>query len=131
MLGAQSMLIRRETTQVAIVDDDASVRKALVRLFEAAEYSARAYGSAAEFLEALDQRIPECLVVDFHMPNMNGLELLRHLSRTGNSIPTIVITAYDEAEVRDNCIAAGASAYFAKPVRQNVLIEAVEKIVGI
>jgi FixJ family two-component response regulator len=115
--------------QIAIVDDDASVRKAIGRLFEPKKFGVNAYSSAAELLASLDKRKPDCLIVDFHMPNMNALELLGHLNHTGQFIPMIIVTAFDEAKNRENCMAAGACAYFSKPIRRNVLMDAVEKII--
>ena len=74
------------------MDDDPSVLKALARLLRARAFEARTYGSAREFLSALHEGLPECLIVDLQMPDMTGLELQRHLTRSGLRIPTIVIT---------------------------------------
>ena len=65
------------------------------------------------------------MIVDLQMPNMTGLELQHHLARTGIKIPTIVITAHDEAGTRERCIAAGAAAYLLKPVRKAALLTAI------
>ena len=102
--------------RVAIVDDDASVRKALSLLLDAFSFEADTYGSAAEFLQSLPAVIPECLIVDLQMPEMTGLELQRHLVRDGFNIPTIVITAHDEFGAQERCQSAGAKAYLLKPI---------------
>ena len=115
--------------QIAILDDDASVRKALVRLFETSRYKVKTYASAEEFLVALDQNIPECMVVDLQMPGMTGLELLFHLRRCEINIPTIIITAFDKSATRETCISAGASAYLLKPIRKNVLMAAIDDVI--
>jgi FixJ family two-component response regulator len=112
--------------QIAILDDDASVRKALVRLFETSRYRVTAYPSAAEFLAALDRHTPECIVADLQMPNMTGLELLLQLKRGEVKIPMIIITAFDESATRQKCIGAGASAYLLKPVRKATLMTAID-----
>ncbi|WP_141379621.1 response regulator transcription factor, partial [Bradyrhizobium japonicum] len=80
---------------IAIVDDDPSVLKALSRLLRTRAIDTRTYESARDFLNALPKEPtgtwPECLILDLQMPEMNGLELQRHLNRSGIQIPTIVI----------------------------------------
>ncbi|HUL86672.1 MAG TPA: response regulator [Pseudolabrys sp.] len=122
----QTMVMATRYVQVAILDDDASVRKALVRLFETSRYQVKAYASAGDFLATLDQNMPECIVADLQMPNMTGLELLSYLKRGRIDIPTIIITAFDEPTTRAQCISAGASAYLLKPVRKTALIAAID-----
>jgi FixJ family two-component response regulator len=114
---------------VAIVDDDASVRKALARLLNVSAFEPRAYSSGVEFLESLTTFAPECLVVDFQMPEMNGFELCEELMRAGVRIPTIVITAHDDSSCRERCRAVGA-AYLLKPLDQAVLVSAIDRAIG-
>jgi FixJ family two-component response regulator len=111
--------------RVAIVDDDASVRKALARLLSAYSFDIITYGSASDFLKALGVGQPQCLVLDLHMPDITGLDLQRHLLRAGISIPTIIITAYDEPGVRERCYTAGAAAFLVKPLNDALLVNAI------
>jgi FixJ family two-component response regulator len=113
--------------RIAVVDDDAAVRKALMRLLEASSYEVQGFDSAGELIAALPHGVPDCMIVDLQMPNMTGLELQHHLARGGIKIPMIVITAHDEPGTREMCIAAGASAYLLKPLRKAVLIAAINK----
>lgn len=110
---------------IAIVDDDPSVLKALARLLTARAFQIRTYTSAREFLRTLPDGLPECLIVDLQMPDMTGLELQRHLTRTGVRIPTIVITAHNEAGARERCELAGASAFLSKPLQDTLLLAAI------
>jgi FixJ family two-component response regulator len=110
------------TARIAIVDDNASVRKALMRLLQASSYTVDTYESAGEFLASLNQRIPDCLIVDLQMPTTDGLELRISLTRAGIGIPTIMITGYDEPGSRERCSAAGAAAYLLKPIQKTELI---------
>ena len=110
---------------IAIVDDDPSVLKALARLLTARAFQIRTYTSAREFLRTLPDGLPECLIVDLQMPDMTGLELQRHLTRTGVRIPTIVITAHNEAGARERCESAGASAFLSKPLQDTLLLAAI------
>ena len=103
--------MHKSNRRIAVVDDDASVGKALMRLLETSSYAVQSFQSAREFLFYLSDGHPECMIVDLQMPNMTALELQEHLARTGIKIPTIVITAHDEPGTRERCIAAGAAAY--------------------
>jgi FixJ family two-component response regulator len=115
---------------IAIVDDDPSVLKALTRLLRAHAYHARTYGSARDFLATLDAGLPECLIVDLQMPEMSGMELQQHLTRSGIQIPTIVITAHGNGGIRERCEAAGAMAFLRKPVQDTSLFAAIDRAIG-
>jgi FixJ family two-component response regulator len=112
--------------RIAIVDDDAAVRKALTRLLKAANYQPDAYASVEEFLAALGDNVPECLLVDYQLPKMTGLDLQAHLQETGASIPVIIVTAHNEPKIRESCIILGASAFLAKPVGKKELLAAIQ-----
>jgi FixJ family two-component response regulator len=115
----------RERRHVAVVDDDESVRKALMRLLSAHSFEARSYASADDFLKSLHAGQPGCLVLDLQMPEVSGLDLQHRLQRSGISIPTIIITAHNESGVRDRCEAAGACAFMVKPLDAPALIAAI------
>jgi FixJ family two-component response regulator len=110
---------------IAIIDDDPSVLKALSRLLRSHACRAKTYESAQAFLEALPSGLPECLVVDWQMPEMNGLELLEHLDRRGIHVPAIIISAHGDAGARQRCISAGALAFFSKPLQDTELLAAI------
>jgi FixJ family two-component response regulator len=116
--------------RIAIVDDDASVRKALMRLLETSSYDVQTFETAAEFVAALAHDVPECMILDLQMPMMTGLELQHHLASVGIKIPTIVITAHDEPGAREKCVAAGAAAYLLKPLRKATLVTAIRMATG-
>ena len=111
---------------IAIVDDDPSVLKALARLLSARGIEVRTYTSARGFLTSLPDGQPECLILDLQMPEMTGLELQRHLTRAGIRIPTIVITAHNEGDMRELCKSMGASAFLSKPLQDTSLLAAIE-----
>jgi FixJ family two-component response regulator len=111
---------------IAIVDDDPAVLKGLARLLRGRAFNAKTYGSAEEFLAALPDGRPDCLILDLQMPNMTGLELQHHLARSGVEIPTIIITAHGDLEARKRCETAGAVAYLLKPVQDTSLFAAID-----
>jgi FixJ family two-component response regulator len=112
---------------IAVVDDDPAVLKALSRLLRSHAFRARTYGSGQEFLAALPAGLPDCLIIDLQMPEMNGLELQQHLVSNGIKIPTILITAYDDVALRDQ---AGLVASLRKPLQEKALFDAIDKAVG-
>jgi FixJ family two-component response regulator len=111
---------------IAIVDDDPSVLRALSRLLSTRALSAKTFPSGQQFLNSLDDEVPDCLILDLQMPGMTGLELQQDLARRGIQIPTIVITAHNEAETRERCASAGAIAFLAKPINDASLFAAIE-----
>jgi FixJ family two-component response regulator len=115
---------------IAVVDDDPSVLRALARLLRTRAFQVKTFASAEEFLAALPDGRPECLVVDLQMPEMSGLELHQHLTLKGIDIPTIIITAHDSNDVRQRCQAAGTAAYLLKPLQDAAFFAAIAKACG-
>ena len=111
---------------VAIIDDDPAVLKALARLLRTRSLAVATFQSGRQFLTSLPEPLPDCLILDLQMPGMTGLEIQQDLVRKGIRIPTIIITAHDEAGIRERCKSAGAIAYLAKPVPQAALFAAIE-----
>src|SRR5277367_4277805 len=109
---------------IAIVDDDKSVRKAVVRLLEAAGYSACGYSSGQEFLKNWRIDSPDCLVLDLQMPNLPGADVQRALNRAGARFPVIIMTAHDSSSAREECLREGAVAYLRKPLDESMLLNA-------
>jgi FixJ family two-component response regulator len=112
---------------VAVVDDDESVRRALKRLLHSVGVEAETFPSGEAFLATLSSATscrPACVIVDFQMPGIDGLELQRRLAQTG--VPIIFLTANDDPAVRRKALAQGAAAYLTKPLNGAVLIRAVE-----
>jgi len=110
---------------VAVVDDDASVRRALQRLLQSAEFRVIAYSSAAEFLATGVSSVPDCVILDIHLGGMSGLELLSQLRGSGYSLPVLIITAHDDPQTRVAAAQAGCTAYLRKPLDAKVLLEEV------
>jgi FixJ family two-component response regulator len=111
--------------RVAIVDDEPAVRTALARFLDASSFETKTYGSAREFIESIRGGEPECLVVDVHMPDFTGLDLQRYLNRINKKIPTVVITAFDDAGIRERSTASGARAFLTKPLHGPTLVSAI------
>ena len=110
---------------IAVVDDDASVCKALSRLLRSSGLDATAYSSGRDFLENGATRNPDCLILDVQMPGMSGTELRDRLNARPRHIPVVFITAHDDAAAREKALGGGAVAHLYKPFSDAELLEAV------
>jgi FixJ family two-component response regulator len=117
--------------RVAVIDDDESVRTALVRLFRSVDFETFAFGSARAFLSEFRDLTLDCVVLDLQMPEMTGLDVQRYLKMVYPtlSLPVVMITAHDEPGSCENCLAAGVSAYMRKPVESRALVEEVRRLI--
>jgi FixJ family two-component response regulator len=110
---------------IAVVDDEAAVCKAVVRMLSAAGFSVRGYASGREFLASWHFDRPDCLILDLQMPDLSGTEVLQALGVAGAQFPVIIITAHDAPSLPDECRQLGAAAYLCKPLDASVLLGAV------
>jgi FixJ family two-component response regulator len=115
--------------RVALVDDDASICKALSRLLCAAGVSSTIFNSAEAFLADPANSDYACLVLDIQLGGMSGFDLQRTLRAAGSSMPIIFITAYDETETRAEAERAGCVAYLRKTDPGSAVIAAVQRAV--
>jgi FixJ family two-component response regulator len=110
---------------IAVVDDQESVCKAVVRGLRAAGFAARSFVSGTEFLRSWHFDRPDCLVLDLQMPGLSGTEVQQSLRMAGAQFPIVFITAHDSPSLREECMGAGAAAYLCKPFDLPALIQAV------
>ncbi len=115
---------------IFLVEDDASVRRALQRLVRSFGYQVDAFASAREVLHTLSTAAPDCLIVDVQMPGLNGLGLQHHLAEAGHKLPIIFITAHEDAQVYQHAMEAGAVAFLYKPFSDEALLEAIHAATG-
>lgn len=114
---------------ISIVDDDRSVRRALRRLVQGAGYSVETFASALEFLDSGPSGRTSCLVLDIHLDGMSGFDVHARLVAAGAAIPTIFITAHDDAPTRERARHAGPIAYLPKPFDKRALLDAIRNAV--
>ena len=111
---------------VAIVDDDEAVGNAIEVLMRSIGLVAHAFSSGEEFLCSPELSRTGCLVVDFDMPKMSGLDLHNNLSRLGKEIPTVLITAYPSDDIRARALQAGVICYLPKPFDESDLLNCIQ-----
>ncbi len=116
--------------RVAVVDDDPGVLRALHRLLRSANFEVEAFGSGTEFLMAEGGARLDCIVLDLHMPQMNGFEVQERLSQRGGSVPVVVLTGDDTPEARSRSLALGAKGYLSKPIDEGTLLAAIDSVTG-
>ena len=107
---------------VSVVEDDQFFRESMRRLMRSLGYTVEAFPSAADFLASPRLVETACLIADVHMPAMTGLELYRHLIDAGYAIPTILVTAYPDDDVRARALNDGVVCYLRKPVDEKHLM---------
>jgi FixJ family two-component response regulator len=110
---------------VCVVDDDASVRKSLLRLFRSVGLVAEAFGSARAYLDRAEHDGPSCLVLDVQMPELTGLDLQRALVENGREEQVIFITGQGDIPMCARAMKAGAADFLPKPFDDAELLDAV------
>jgi len=116
--------------RVLLVDDDASLRRALARAIRLAGFEVEAFRSVEALLA---HGVPErnaCLVLDVDLPGIGGIEFKRTLATAGRDLPTIFITALEPAQVRESLADLAPVAVLYKPFDKKDLLEALGRVRG-
>lgn len=112
---------------VYVVDDDAVVRDSLSALLQIRDYTVVEFESARAFLDRVPAGQGGCLMLDMHMPEMTGLELLHKLRKQGDDIATVLITGRNDPTITAQAHDLGVVAVLDKPVAHQTLFAALEK----
>jgi two-component system, LuxR family, response regulator FixJ len=112
---------------VFLVDDDASVRKALQRLIRAAGYDVESFADAAGYLASPVPSLPACIVLDIRMPTMSGFELQSAIAGTSRALPVVFITGHGDVPMAVNAMKSGAADFIQKPFRDQDLLDRIHK----
>jgi two-component system response regulator FixJ len=110
---------------VLVVDDDAAVRNSLKFALELEGLNVRLYGSGDELLTEEDLPASGCLVIDYYMPAMNGVELVSRLRRRHVDLPAILITAKLTQDLRRRATRAGFKQVLEKPLEDGSLVDSI------
>src|SRR3984885_14613198 len=114
---------------VFVIDDDASLRRAIQRVLGSVGLHVELFGSAREFLAASRPDVLSCVVLDIRLPGMSGLDLQCELTSAGIHIPLIFITSYGDIPMSVRAMKAGAVEFLTKPFRDKDVLDAIQQAI--
>jgi two-component system response regulator FixJ len=120
-----------EAPTVFIVDDDPIVRGVLARTAASVSLAAKAFPDGAAALAGIDGEQPGCLVLDLHLPDIDGFALIDALRARGVLLPVIVVTGYASVRTAVQALRAGVFDFFEKPIGSQALLERVQAAVAV
>jgi FixJ family two-component response regulator len=112
---------------IHIVDDDDSLRAAMIELLDAAGFRTRGYASTGEFLLESPSDESGCLLLDVRLPGPSGLDLQAGMRRHGINLPVIFLTGYADVPTSVRAMKAGALDFLEKPVTRDILLQAIHR----
>jgi FixJ family two-component response regulator len=115
---------------VFVVEDDASVRKAVGSLVRSAGLTVQTFASAQEFLAFSRPDVPSCLVLDVQLPGLSGLDLQEELTKADVQIPIIFLTGHGDIPMTVRAMKAGALEFFPKPFEDQDLLDAIQQAIN-
>ena len=115
---------------IAVIDDEDAVRKALRRLLLSAGLQVETFNGGTAFLSTVATQRPDCAVLDLHMPDVNGFDVLERLAGMHAGVPVVVITGHDSPDAEECAIRGGAAAYLRKPISDRVLLGAISEAIA-
>jgi FixJ family two-component response regulator len=113
---------------IVLIEDDNGVRRSMQLLLQGRGFDVKAYSSAAPVLADPHLAQADCLVADYRLGETNGIEVLRSLRARGWRKPAVLITAFYSADTTSRAAEAGFDIVFDKPVKDHVLIAALERL---
>ena len=117
-----------EEKQIYILDDDESVLRSLKLLLNSYGFAVDIFSSAEEFFSDVRNKAPGCLILDIHMPQLNGWDTQQRLAKEGYNLPVIVITADKDDRFKEQALKAGAVGFLQKPFEDHYLLHMVNQV---
>jgi FixJ family two-component response regulator len=112
--------------KVYVVDDDEAMRDSLKWLLESRELKVETYASGEEFLEAFDNDLSGCLVLDVRMPGMSGLDLYERLQARASTLPVVFVTGHGDVPMAVSALKKGAADFIEKPFNDKDMLALIE-----
>jgi FixJ family two-component response regulator len=110
---------------VFVIDDDASMRRALTNLFQSVGLGVEVFGSAPEMLQSRLPDVASCLVLDIRLPGLSGLDFQTELAKANIRIPIIFMTGHGDIPMTVRAMKGGAVDFLTKPFRDQDMLDAV------
>ena len=117
-----------EKKQIYILDDDQSVLRSLKLLMVSYGFEVETFSTAEEFFSDVRNKVPGCLILDIHMPGVNGWDTQQRLKKEGYNLPVIVITADKDDRFKEQALKAGAVGFLQKPFEDHYLLHMVNQV---
>ena len=114
--------------KILLVDDDAELRGAVRSYLELKGYSVSEADSGKACREYLEQNHPDAILMDYSLPDVDGLQLLRDIRAIDSSVPVLIMTGYATIELAVRSMKEGAEQFVAKPFELSVLLKLLEKV---
>ena len=114
--------------QIYILDDDKSVLRSLKILMVSYGFAVETFSSAEEFFKIVPNSAIGCLILDIHLPGLNGWDTQKRLDKTGYNLPVIVITADKDDRFKEQALKAGAVGFLQKPFEDHYLLHMVNQV---
>ena len=111
--------------RIAIIEDDPSVRRALVLVLESAGFEALDFPSGDAFMESRAIEACDCIITDLCMPGLSGFDFMERMQAEGRTPPVIVVTAFGNSANRERARRFGVKAFFGKPIDDQALVDAI------
>ena len=121
--------MKSDKKQIFIVDDDVSVCRALGILLVTYGFTVDSFTSAEEFFLAVPSSVPGCLILDVHMPGLDGWETQQRLVTSGSSRPVIIMSADKNGGLSERALKAGAAGFLQKPFNDQALVDLINTAV--
>jgi FixJ family two-component response regulator len=110
---------------IAVVEDNASMRRSMQRLLAIEGFTVEAYESAEAYLDRRSTSNLDCLVLDIQLPKMSGLDLRQKLTAIAPDVPIVFVTAIEDNDVQRAAVQLGCAAYLRKPFQPEALVTAI------
>ena len=114
--------------QICVVDDDEGVADSLKLLLETFGYDVQSYNSGADLLADDRRRAADCMIIDHHMPNMNGLDLVDRLQKEGGRVPMILISGRLDTSTKERALSLGITSVLEKPFAADCLVDLIRMV---
>ena len=112
---------------VHVIDDEETIRKAVGFTLRTAGFAVETYGSGVDFLKIADEAERGSIVLDMHMPDMNGLQVQAALTQMDISMPVVMLTGNGDIALAVQAMKAGAVDFLAKPIERALLLDAIDR----
>ncbi len=112
---------------VHVIDDEETIRKAVGFTLRTAGFAVETYGSGVDFLKIADEAERGSIVLDMHMPDMNGLQVQAALTQMDISMPVVMLTGNGDIALAVQAMKAGAVDFLAKPIERSLLLDAIDR----